>query len=81
VELAEPKRGEKRRIVEHALTNAREAHGRRLAESSSQARLLDGVAAAFGMDAPPERVEVYDNSHIQGAHAIGAMIVAGPDGF
>lgn len=81
VELAEPKRGEKRRIVEHALTNAREAHGRRLAESSSQARLLDGVAAVFGMDAPPERVEVYDNSHIQGAHAIGAMIVAGPDGF
>jgi excinuclease ABC subunit C len=81
VELAEPKRGEKRRIVEHALTNAREAHGRRLAESSSQARLLEGVAAAFGMDGPPERVEVYDNSHIQGAHAIGAMIVAGPEGF
>jgi len=81
VELVEPKRGEKRRIVEHALTNAREAHGRRLAESSSQARLLEGVAGVFGMDAPPERVEVYDNSHIQGAHAIGAMIVAGPDGF
>nr|WP_247887137.1 excinuclease ABC subunit UvrC [Azospirillum sp. SYSU D00513] len=81
VELAAPKRGDKRRIVEHALTNAREAHGRRLAESSSQARLLEGVAGLFGMDAPPERVEVYDNSHVQGAHAIGAMIVAGPEGF
>jgi excinuclease ABC subunit C len=81
VELVEPKRGEKRRIVDHALTNAREAHGRRLAESSSQARLLEGVAAVFGLDSPPERVEVYDNSHIQGAHAIGAMIVAGPEGF
>ena len=81
VELTEPKRGDKRRIVEHALTNAREAHGRRLAESSSQARLLDGVAAVFGLDGPPQRIEVYDNSHVQGAHAIGAMIVAGPEGF
>ena len=81
VELAAPKRGDKRRIVEHALTNAREAHGRRLAESSSQAKLLEGVAAVFGLDAPPERIEVYDNSHVQGAHAIGGMIVAGPDGF
>ena len=81
VELAVPRRGDKRRIVEHALTNAREAHGRRLAESSSQARLLDGVAAVFGLDGPPERIEVYDNSHVQGAHAIGAMIVAGPEGF
>ncbi|NUB07785.1 excinuclease ABC subunit UvrC [Azospirillum sp. Vi22] len=81
VELAAPKRGDKRRIVEHALTNAREAHGRRLAESSSQARLLDGVATVFGLDGPPQRIEVYDNSHVQGAHAIGAMIVAGPEGF
>ena len=81
VELAAPKRGDKRRIVDHALTNAREAHGRRLAESSSQARLLDGVAAVFGLDGPPQRIEVYDNSHVQGAHAIGAMIVAGPEGF
>jgi excinuclease ABC subunit C len=81
VELHAPKRGDKRRIVDHALTNAKEAHGRRLAESSTQARLLEGVAAVFGLDAPPERIEVYDNSHIQGAFAIGAMIVAGPDGF
>ncbi|MGQ9372024.1 excinuclease ABC subunit UvrC [Azospirillum sp. ST 5-10] len=81
VELAVPKRGDKRRIVEHALTNAREAHGRRLAESASQARLLDGVAEAFGLDGPPQRVEVYDNSHVQGAFSIGAMIVAGPEGF
>lgn len=81
VELAVPKRGEKRRIVEHALTNAREAHGRRLAESSTQARLLEGVAGVFGLDGPPQRVEVYDNSHVQGAFAIGAMIVAGPEGF
>ncbi|WP_414638404.1 excinuclease ABC subunit UvrC, partial [Azospirillum sp.] len=76
VELAVPKRGDKRRIVEHALTNAREAHGRRLAEHSSQQRLLEGVAEVFGLDAPPERIEVYDNSHVQGAFAIGGMIVA-----
>ncbi|WP_245593550.1 excinuclease ABC subunit UvrC [Azospirillum halopraeferens] len=81
VELAVPKRGDKRRIVEHALTNAREAHGRRLAESASQARLLHGVAEVFGLDGPPQRIEVYDNSHVQGAFSIGAMIVAGPDGF
>ena len=81
VELIEPKRGDKRRILDHALTNAREAHGRRLAEHSSQMRLLDGVAEVFGLDGPPQRIEVYDNSHVQGAFAIGAMIVAGPDGF
>lgn len=81
VELAAPKRGDKRRVVEHALTNARESLGRRLAESASQARLLDGVATAFDLEAPPARIEVYDNSHIQGSHAIGAMIVAGPEGF
>jgi len=81
VELAVPKRGDKRRIVEHALTNAREAHGRRLAEHSSQQRLLEGVAEVFGLDAPPERIEVYDNSHVQGAFAIGGMIVAGPEGY
>ncbi len=67
--------------MEHALQNAREAHGRRLAESSSQMKLLEGAAAVFGLDGPPERVEVYDNSHVQGAFAIGAMIVAGPEGF
>jgi excinuclease ABC subunit C len=80
VELTAPRRGDKRRVVDHALTNAREALGRRQAESASQLRLLDGVATAFGLDGPLQRVEVYDNSHIQGAHAIGAMVVAGPDG-
>jgi excinuclease ABC subunit C len=81
VEMAVPQRGEKRRIVEHAETNAKEAWGRRQAESSSQAKLLAGVAAAFGLDAPPQRIEVYDNSHVQGAFAVGGMIVAGPEGF
>src|SRR6202030_1251207 len=59
----------------------REARARRLAETPSQRRLLDGVAAAFGIDRPLHRVEVYDNSHIQGTHAVGAMIVAGPEGL
>ncbi|WP_340107302.1 excinuclease ABC subunit UvrC [Pikeienuella sp. HZG-20] len=81
VTLARPQRGEKRMLVEHALTNAREALARRMAESAAQTRLLAGVAEAFGLEAPPRRIEVYDNSHIQGAHAVGAMIVAGPDGF
>ena len=81
VEVAVPKRGDKRRLVDHALTNAREALGRRLSESASQARLIEGIAEAFGLNALPERIEVYDNSHIQGTNAIGAMIVAGPDGL
>ncbi|QJE73426.1 excinuclease ABC subunit UvrC [Aerophototrophica crusticola] len=81
VELHAPKRGDKRRVVEHALNNAREAHGRRLAESGSQAKLLAGVAEVFGLSEPPKRIEVYDNSHIQGTNAIGGMVVAGPDGF
>ncbi|MFY8096051.1 MAG: excinuclease ABC subunit UvrC [Niveispirillum sp.] len=81
VELHAPKRGDKKRLVDHAITNARDAHGRRLAETGSQAKLLSGVAEAFGLAEPPKRIEVYDNSHIQGAHAIGGMIVAGPDGF
>ncbi|HYD98211.1 MAG TPA: excinuclease ABC subunit UvrC [Alphaproteobacteria bacterium] len=81
VEMAAPKRGDKRRLIDHALTNAREALGRRMAESASQEKLLAGVAQAFGLPAPPRRIEVYDNSHIQGAHAIGAFIVAGPEGF
>ncbi|OYQ33631.1 excinuclease ABC subunit C [Niveispirillum lacus] len=81
VELHTPKRGDKKRLVDHAITNARDAHGRRLAETGSQAKLLAGVAEAFGLAEPPNRIEVYDNSHIQGAHAIGGMIVAGPDGF
>jgi excinuclease ABC subunit C len=81
VEIRVPERGTKSSLVEHALTNAREALGRKLAETSSQARLLEGVAERFGLDGPPQRIEVYDNSHISGAHAVGAMIVAGPEGF
>ena len=81
VEILKPQRGEKREIMERALTNAREQLGRRMAENSAQRQLLEGVAESFGLDAPPRRIEVYDNSHIQGAHAVGAFIVAGPDGF
>jgi excinuclease ABC subunit C len=81
VEIATPQRGEKREIMERAMTNAREQLGRRMAENSAQTQLLEGVADAFGLDQPPRRIEVYDNSHIQGAHALGAFIVAGPDGF
>ncbi len=81
VEVATPQRGEKRELVEHARSNARDALGRRLAETSSQAKLLEGVAEAFGLDAPPRRIEVYDNSHIMGTNAVGGMIVAGREGF
>ncbi len=76
-----PQRGEKRDLIEHVSQNAREALGRRLAESSSQARLLKGLADTFGLQKPPRRIEVFDNSHIMGTNAVGAMIVAGPDGF
>jgi excinuclease ABC subunit C len=81
VEIRVPQRGTKSGIVEHALANAREALGRKLAEGSSQRRLLEGVAERFGMSTVPRRVEVFDNSHIQGAHPVGAMIVAGREGF
>jgi excinuclease ABC subunit C len=81
VALSIPKRGDRRRMMDHAYDNAREALGRRMAESSAQAKLLDGVAEVFGLDGPPARIEVYDNSHIQGSHAVGGMIVAGPAGF
>jgi len=81
VEISTPQRGEKREIMERALANAREQLGRRLAENSAQTQLLEGVADVFGLDQPPRRIEVYDNSHIQGAHALGAFIVAGPEGF
>ncbi|HLG86587.1 MAG TPA: excinuclease ABC subunit UvrC [Alphaproteobacteria bacterium] len=81
IELLHPQRGDKKRIVEHARENAREAHARRVAESASQAELLRRVAELFGLDGPPDRIEVYDNSHIQGTNAVGAMIVAGPEGF
>ena len=81
VEISTPQRGEKREIMERALTNAREQLGRRMAENSAQTQLLEGVADVFGLEQPPRRIEVYDNSHIQGAHALGAFIVAGPEGF
>ncbi len=81
VEIAVPQRGEKARLVEQAARNAREALARRMAESASQAALLDGLAEAFGLDGPPERIEIYDNSHIMGTNAVGAMVVAGPEGF
>ena len=76
-----PKRGEKRDVVEHAETNAREALERRLAESAGQAKLLAATAELFGLAAPPERIEVYDNSHIMGTNAYGVMIVAGAGGL
>ncbi|MBI4274334.1 MAG: excinuclease ABC subunit UvrC [Rhizobiales bacterium] len=81
VEVMVPLRGEKKDVIDHALANAREALGRKLAESSSQQKLLQALAEAFGLNAPPRRIEVYDNSHIQGTNAVGAMIVAGPEGF
>jgi excinuclease ABC subunit C len=81
IEIRTPERGEKKDIVESALLNAREALGRRLAETGSVAKLLDGAAEVFGLPQRPERIEVYDNSHIQGTNALGAMIVAGPEGF
>src|SRR5439155_7160310 len=81
VRLAVPQRGDKKKLVDRIAAAAREALGRRLAERSSQRQLLDGVAAAFGLEGPPGRIEVYDNSHIQGSHAVGAMIVAGPEGL
>ncbi len=81
VEIRVPSRGTKSGLVEHALNNAREALGRKLAESASQAKLLAGLAERFGLPEAPGRIEVYDNSHISGANAVGAMIVAGPEGF
>jgi excinuclease ABC subunit C len=81
VDLAVPKRGDKAKLMEHAIANAREALARRLAESASQAKLLDGVAGVFGLQAAPRRIEIYDNSHIQGTNAVGAMVVAGAEGW
>jgi excinuclease ABC subunit C len=81
VEILVPQRGEKRELVEHALANAREALARKLADTSSQARLLGGLAEVLGLAQPPQRIEVYDNSHVMGTNAVGAMIVAGPEGF
>jgi len=81
VELAVPQRGEKAELVENAARNARESLARRLAETSTQNKLLQGLAEAFDLDAPPRRIEVYDNSHLQGTNAVGGMIVAGAEGF
>ncbi len=81
VEILVPQRGEKQELVAGALRNARESLARRMSESATQAKLLRGVAEAFDLDSPPSRIEVYDNSHIQGTNAVGGMIVAGPEGF
>jgi len=81
VEILVPQRGEKAELVEGALRNARESLARKMSETATQSRLLVGLAEAFDLDGPPKRIEVYDNSHIQGTNAVGGMIVAGPDGF
>ncbi len=81
VMISVPKRGEKKDLVGHVVANAREAHGRKLAESSSQARLMKGFAETFELSHVPRRIEIYDNSHIMGTNAVGGMVVAGPDGF
>lgn len=81
VEIARPLRGDKLGLVDHALTNAREALGRKMAEGSAQSKILDEVCEAFGLEARPERIEIYDNAHIQGTNAVGGMVVAGPEGF
>jgi len=81
VEIAVPQRGEKAELIDGAARNARESLARKMSETATQAKLLRGLAEAFGLDGPPARVEVYDNSHIQGTNAVGAMIVAGPEGY
>jgi excinuclease ABC subunit C len=81
VELAVPQRGEKAELVENAARNARESLARKMSEAATQNTLLTGLAEAFDLDAPPRRIEVYDNSHIQGKDAVGGMVVAGPEGF
>ena len=81
IEIVVPQRGEKAELVQNALRNARESLARKMSETATQSRLLKGLAEAFDLPKVPQRIEVYDNSHIQGAHAVGAMVVAGPDGF
>ncbi|MDP2781602.1 excinuclease ABC subunit UvrC, partial [Devosia sp.] len=81
VAIEVPRRGEKRDLVNHALNNAREALGRQLAEGATNRTLLEGVANCFGLDEPPRRIEIYDNSHISGTNMVGAMVVAGEEGF
>ncbi len=81
VAILVPQRGEKKDLVDHVLQNAREAHGRKLAETASQSRLLEGFAETFKLATVPRRIEIYDNSHIMGTNAVGGMVVAGPEGF
>ncbi|MEM8749733.1 MAG: excinuclease ABC subunit UvrC [Pseudomonadota bacterium] len=81
VKVTKPQRGEKRDIVKQVLRNAREALGRKLADTATQTKLLAGVQDVFKLEHPPRRIEVYDNSHIMGTNAVGAMIVSGPEGF
>ena len=81
VEIARPLRGGKLSLVDHALTNAREALGRKMAENSATSKILDEVCESLGLDARPERIEIYDNAHISGTNAVGGMVVAGPEGF
>lgn len=81
VELIVPQRGEKAELIDGAMRNARESLARKMAETATQAKLLRGLADAFSLESPPTRIEVYDNSHIQGTNAVGGMIVAGADGF
>lgn len=81
VEIHTPQRGERRQLIEYVLRNAKEALGRKLADTASQQKLLVSLGQAFGLEKPPRRVEVYDNSHIMGTNAVGAMIVAGANGF
>jgi len=81
VSILVPQRGEKRDLVDHVVANAREAHGRKLAETASQSRLLEGFKETFKLPYVPQRIEIYDNSHIMGTNAVGGMVVAGPEGF
>ena len=81
VEIRHPRRGEQKDALDQAVSNAREALARRMAERGTQRQLLEGTARVLGLDSPPERIEIYDNSHIQGSAPIGAMVVAGPEGF
>ena len=81
VEISQPRRGRRRKLVEMAQRNALDALSRKLAETRSQTKLLAGLAELFALEEPPQRIEIYDNSHIQGAQAVGGMVVAGPDGF
>ncbi len=81
IQILVPQRGDKKDVVDHVSANAREAHGRKLAETASQGRLLQGFAETFGLPCVPRRIEIYDNSHIMGTNAVGGMVVAGPEGF